>query len=380
MPRNPPLTRSYPWWKARIASSATARSPSKPGTCGSRGPRSTVPGAGRSLRRGAARRGRLPPPPSPSGARRGGDSTGAVRSPTPSSAQSSARATGGSSQMDGAVGDASGWSPPRASEVRNRVSSSQSSDGRATPGSPHSAGWRGSLGAGWLQSWGMGRGSSHDRRGAAGAVLRRAGRRRRAVPGGRGSTRGPPGCPAGDLLPPRPRRDRGHAVAGRAVLDSGAAGRGRGGRGLLPWSRRRVRGGMDGGDPRDLGVVRLTRRVGATAWRPIRQALCVPVAGLGGAAVTSGRPLVPAELVDRADLAAVSVSLGSVGPPSRRRRSSRAQCLSSNNIPAGASGPKLAATTYYGGRATLPAPPARGDITAGSVTTASSLGMWSATT
>jgi hypothetical protein len=32
MPRKPPLTRSYPWWKARIASSATARSPSKPPT------------------------------------------------------------------------------------------------------------------------------------------------------------------------------------------------------------------------------------------------------------------------------------------------------------------------------------------------------------
>jgi hypothetical protein len=206
------------------------------------------------------------------------------------------------------------------------------------------------------------------------------GRRRRSVPGGPGSTRGPPGCPAGDLLPPRPRRDRDHAVVGRAVLDSGAAGGGRGGRGLLPRSRRRVRGGMGGGDPRDFGVVRLTRCVGAPAWRPIRQALCVPVVGLGGAAGTSGRRLVPAELVDRADLAAVSVTLGSVGLPSARRRSSRAQCLSSNNIPAGASGSKLAATTYCGGRATLPGPPPQGDITAGSATTASSLGTCPAIT
>ena len=68
------------------------------------------------------------------------------------------------------------------------------------------------------------------------------------------------------------------------------------------------------------------------------------------------------------------VTLGSVGPPSGRRRSSRAQCLSSNNIPAGASGSKLAATTYCGGRATLPGPPGQGHITAGSATTASSLG------
>ena len=168
MPRKPPLTRSYPWWKARIASSANARSPSKPATCGSRGPRSTVPGAGRSRRRGVARRGRLSWP-SPSGARRGAGSVGAVRSPRPSSAQSSTRPAGGSSPMEGAVGEATVWSPAGACGARSCVASSQPSGGRAIAGSAHSTGCRGSPGVGSLQSWGMGRGSSHERRGAGAA-------------------------------------------------------------------------------------------------------------------------------------------------------------------------------------------------------------------
>src|SRR4030095_16904493 len=131
-----------------------------------------------------------------------------------------------------------------------------------------------------------------------------------------------------------------------------------------------VRRGMDGGDPRDVGVVRLARCVVAAVGWPVRPALRVPASGLGS--TTPRRRLVRTELIGRADLGAAAVTLGSVGPPSGRRRSSRAQCLSSNNIPAGASGPKLAATTYCGGGATLANPSPAGDITVGSVTTASS--------
>jgi hypothetical protein len=190
----------------------------------------------------------------------------------------------------------------------------------------------------------------------------------------RGASGSPPRGPAGGLLSPRTRRDRRHALARRAVLDRGTTGGRRGGRRLVPRPGRAVCGGMDCRDPRQIGILRRTRCVLAPARRPVGPALCVPVVGLGGAAGTTGRRLVPAELVGRTDLAAVSVSLGSVAPPSRRRRSSRAQCLSSNNIPAGASGSKLAATTYCGGRATLPGQQARRDITAGSATTASSSG------
>ena len=62
MPRKPPLAISYPWWKARIASSATARSPSNPATWGrsGRGPRlgggSRPTGAGRGRRSGRRHR------------------------------------------------------------------------------------------------------------------------------------------------------------------------------------------------------------------------------------------------------------------------------------------------------------------------------------
>jgi hypothetical protein len=196
--------------------------------------------------------------------------------------------------------------------------------------------------------------------------------RRRRIASGRCRPGGPPCRPAGGLLPPGPRRDRRHGLAGGAVADRRASGGGRSGGGLLPWSRRGVGRGMDGGDPRDVGVVRPGRRVVAAVRGPVRPALCVPAGGLGSAALR--RRSVRPELVGGAGLAAGSVTLGSVGPPSGRRRSSRAQCLSSNNIPAGASGPKLAATTYCGGRDTLPGLPPQGDITAGSAITASGSG------
>jgi hypothetical protein len=97
-----------------------------------------------------------------------------VRSPRPSSAQSSTRPAGGSSHMEGAVGEAAVRSPAGACGARSCVASPQSSGGRTIAGSAHSTGCRGSSGVGSLQSCGMGRGSSHERRGAGAAGLRLA--------------------------------------------------------------------------------------------------------------------------------------------------------------------------------------------------------------
>jgi hypothetical protein len=72
------------------------------------------------------------------------------------------------------VGEATVGSPAGACGARSRVASPQPSRGPGIAGSVHSTGCRASPGVGSPQSWGMGRGSSHERRGAGAAGLRRA--------------------------------------------------------------------------------------------------------------------------------------------------------------------------------------------------------------
>ena len=219
----PPLTRSYPWWKARTGQQRHRSEPVEPGDV--REPGSAIHGARRlALGPGepGARWRRLPPPPR-SDARRSGPSAGATRSRPPSSAQSS---TGvGEGLVPGGEGGGRCEGALACPRLRRREVCRLVPVARMvgrSPDPPRSWGCRGGAGVGSCRV------PRHRARARPRTSAGPTGAGRRAVGGVSAGharrSRGPPPLPG-------PRRDGRHRIARRAVLDCRAC----------VWRRRRPR-------------------------------------------------------------------------------------------------------------------------------------------
>ncbi len=329
MPRKPPRATSKPWWKARTASRATARSPSKPPTYGSWG---RGPG---SVRAAGPRRG----PGSPSGSASGSPRSGG----------------GGGSSYQRRSSTCVSWPPPSSARRRPLAGGTRPEGGPA--GRPAGAGGTPGSGAGPRRAEGPGGAVG------AGAYPRAAGP---VGPGG-----GAPGPPRMDGAGPgggvgvgrqpdsslgsdRSSSHRGPGDAGRPAVGRSKCRRPRVSRGVRPGGRGRRAGVVAGIAAarrwcrRGRGLVLIAAPAPATELLP----------ELGPAAALGRRGAPAGAVVALAFSAFACRPLGgvSVAPPLRRRGLGSAQRRSSTSTAVGSPASKPRSIPGSPVRATLPTP------------------------